>query len=207
MSSRTVQGRACSTPACRHCPTPLRRTMSPHCATSFRTWSGGSKGVDSPAVAHAAVQAAVAEARRRLPALPLFAGGRSFGGRMTSQAQAISPLEGVRGLAFVAFPLHPAGAPGVERAYHLADVTVPILFLQGTRDKLAELHLVRSVVETLGPAPRCMWWTTQIIRSTCARPPAGPTRRSCSSWHGRCRRGSSPKESSCALPEQAQECL
>ncbi len=110
-----------------------------------------SKRVDSPAVAHAAVQAAVAEARRRLPALPLFAGGRSFGGRMTSQAQAISPLDGVRGLAFVAFPLHPAGAPGVERAQHLADVTVPILFLQGTRDKLAELHLLRSVVETLGP--------------------------------------------------------
>jgi uncharacterized protein len=111
----------------------------------------GSRRVDSPAVAHAAVQAAVAEARRRLPALPLFAGGRSFGGRMTSQAQAISPLDGVRGLAFVAFPLHPAGAPGVERARHLADVTVPILFLQGTRDKLAELHLLRSVVETLGP--------------------------------------------------------
>ena len=111
----------------------------------------GSKRVDSPAVAHAAVQAAVAEARRRLPALPLFAGGRSFGGRMTSQAQAISPLDGVRGLAFVAFPLHPAGTPGVERARHLADVTVPILFLQGTRDKLAELHLLRPVVETLGP--------------------------------------------------------
>ena len=99
----------------------------------------GSKRVDSPAVAHAAVRAAVAEARRRLPALPLFAGGRSFGGRMTSQAQAISPLDGVRGLAFVAFPLHPA------------DGTVPTLFLQGARDKLAELHLLRSVVETLGP--------------------------------------------------------
>ena len=75
----------------------------------------GSKRVDSPAVAHAAVQAAVAEARRRLPALPLFAGGRSFGGRMTSQAQAISPLDGVRGLAFVAFPLHPAGKPSISR--------------------------------------------------------------------------------------------
>jgi uncharacterized protein len=110
----------------------------------------GSKRVDSPVVAHAAVQAAVAEARRRLPALPLFAGGRSFGGRMTSQAQATSPLDGVRGLAFVAFPLHPAGAPDTERAQHLADVKVPMLFLQGTRDKLAELHLLRSVVDTLG---------------------------------------------------------
>ncbi|MDR5776446.1 MULTISPECIES: alpha/beta family hydrolase [unclassified Caballeronia] len=111
----------------------------------------GSKRVDSPAVAHAAVRAAVADARRRLPALPLFAGGRSFGGRMTSQAQAISPLDGVRGLVFVAFPLHPAGKPGVERAKHLADVMVPMLFLQGTRDKLAELHLLRSVVEPLAP--------------------------------------------------------
>jgi uncharacterized protein len=111
----------------------------------------GSKRVDSPAVAHAAVRAAVAEARRRVPTLPLFAGGRSFGGRMTSQAQAISPLDGVRGLVIVAFPLHPAGKPGVERAKHLADVMVPMLFLQGTRDKLAELHLLRSVVEPLRP--------------------------------------------------------
>ena len=111
----------------------------------------GSKRVDSPAVAHAAVRAAVEEARRRLPALPLFAGGRSFGGRMTSQAQAICPLDGVRGLAFIAFPLHPAGKPGVERAQHLADVTVPKLFLQGTRDKLADLPLLRSVVEPLRP--------------------------------------------------------
>src|ERR1700744_5728865 len=149
MSSRTVPGRACSTPACRHWPTRLRRQMSPHCATSFRTWSGAPGGGAPPAVAHAAVGAPGAEPRRRFPALPLFAGGRSFGGRMTSQAQAISPLDGVRGLAFVAFPLHPAGAPGVERARHLADVTVPILFLQGTRDKLAELHLLRSVVGTL----------------------------------------------------------
>jgi uncharacterized protein len=111
----------------------------------------GSKRVDSPVAAHAAVQAAVAEAFRRLPTLPLFAGGRLFGGCMTSQVQAISPLEGVRGLAFVAFPLHPAGAPGVERAQHLADITVPMRFLQGTRDKLAELHLLRSIVEPLGP--------------------------------------------------------
>jgi predicted alpha/beta-hydrolase family hydrolase len=110
----------------------------------------GSKRVDAPPVAHAAVRAAVAEASRRLPTLPLFAGGRSFGGRMTSQAQALAPLAGVRGLAFVAFPLHPAGKPGVERAQHLADVTIPMLFLQGTRDELADLVLLRSVVEPLG---------------------------------------------------------
>jgi len=110
----------------------------------------GSRRVDAPAVAHAAVRAAVAEARRRRPELPLFAGGRSFGGRMTSQAQALAPLEGVRGLAFVAFPLHPAGKPGIERAQHLADVAVPMLFLQGSRDELAELGLLRSVVEPLG---------------------------------------------------------
>jgi predicted alpha/beta-hydrolase family hydrolase len=111
----------------------------------------GSKRVDSPPVAHAAVRAAVAEARRRRPALPLFAGGRSFGGRMTSQAQALAPLEGVRGLAFVGFPLHPAGKPGVERAHHLADVAIPMLFLQGTRDELAELSLLKSVVAPLAP--------------------------------------------------------
>lgn len=110
----------------------------------------GSKRVDAPPVAHAAVRAAVAEARRRLR-LPLFAGGRSFGGRMTSQAQALAPLEGVRGLAFVGFPLHPAGKPGVERARHLADVTIPMLLLQGTRDALAELPLLRAVVEPLAP--------------------------------------------------------
>lgn len=109
----------------------------------------GSKRVDAPPVAHAAVRAAVAEARRRLPHVPLFAGGRSFGGRMTSQAQALAPLQGMRGLAFVGFPLHPAGKPGVERARHLADVTIPMLFLQGTRDALAELPLLEAVVEPL----------------------------------------------------------
>jgi hypothetical protein len=82
--------------------------------------------------------------------LPLFAGGRSFGGRMTSQAQAITPLEGVRGLVFFAFPLHPAGKPSTERAAHLAGVRVPMLFLQGTKDTLAELDLLRPVVEGLG---------------------------------------------------------
>ena len=110
----------------------------------------GGKRVDPPAVAQAAVRAAAAEARRLAPTLPLFAGGRSFGGRMTSQAQAAEPLEGVRGLVFFAFPLHPAGKPSTERAAHLADVTVPMLFLQGTKDTLAELDLLRPVVEGLG---------------------------------------------------------
>lgn len=110
----------------------------------------GSKRPDPPAVAHAAVGAAVAEAAKVCPGLPLFAGGKSFGGRMTSQAQAASPLDGVIGLAFFGFPLHPAGKPSRERANHLADVTVPMLFLQGTRDALAELSLLEPVVKGLG---------------------------------------------------------
>jgi uncharacterized protein len=110
----------------------------------------GSKRPDSPAVAHAAVRAAVAAARERLPRTPLFAGGKSFGGRMTSQAQAAAPMGGVRGLVFVGFPLHPAGKPGIERAAHLAEVEVPMLFLQGTRDELAELALLQGVVQGLG---------------------------------------------------------
>jgi predicted alpha/beta-hydrolase family hydrolase len=110
----------------------------------------GSRRPDTPRVAHAAVRAAVVEAAQRLPGLPLFAGGKSFGGRMTSQAQAAAPLPGVRGLAFVGFPLHPAGKPGVERAAHLAAVKVPMLFLQGTRDELADLALLQGVVQDLG---------------------------------------------------------
>jgi predicted alpha/beta-hydrolase family hydrolase len=110
----------------------------------------GSKRPDPPAVAQAAVRAAVEEAAGKLPGLPLFAGGKSFGGRMTSQAQAAKPLAGVRGLVFVGFPLHPAGKPGTERAKHLAQVELPMLFLQGTRDELADLELVRSVVTPLG---------------------------------------------------------
>lgn len=109
----------------------------------------GSKRPDSPAVAHAAVRAAVADAARRAPTLPLFAGGKSFGGRMTSQAQALQPLPGVRGLVFFGYPLHPAGKPSVERAAHLAHVTVPMLFLQGSRDTLAEVDLLRPVVAGL----------------------------------------------------------
>jgi uncharacterized protein len=110
-----------------------------------------SRRPDPPAIAHAAVRAAVAEAARRCAGLPLVAGGKSFGGRMTSQAQAKAPLAGVRGLAFFGFPLHPAGKPSNDRAKHLADVQIPMLFLQGTRDALAELKLLKPVVKSLGP--------------------------------------------------------
>jgi predicted alpha/beta-hydrolase family hydrolase len=110
----------------------------------------GSKRPDPPAVAHAAVRAAVAQAAAQCAGLALFAGGKSFGGRMTSQAQAKAALPGVHGLVFVGFPLHPAGKPEVERAEHLSAVGLPMLFLQGTRDELADLDLMRSVVDGLG---------------------------------------------------------
>ena len=110
----------------------------------------GSKRPDPPQIAHAAVRAAVAEAARVAPDLPLFAGGRSFGGRMTSQAQAEAALPGVRGLAFIGFPLHPAGKPGIERAEHLQRVQVPMLFVSATGDALAELDLLEPVVAALG---------------------------------------------------------
>jgi hypothetical protein len=110
----------------------------------------GSKRPDAPAIAQAAVRAAVAEAARCCPGLLLIAGGKSFGGRMTSQAQARVPLAGVDGLAFLGFPLHPSGKPSSDRAKHLSDVRVPMLFLQGTRDNLAELRLLEPVVESLG---------------------------------------------------------
>ena len=109
-----------------------------------------SRRPDPPRIAHAAVRAAVEEAGRRLPKLPLIAGGKSFGGRMTSQAQAASPLPGVRGLVFLGFPLHPAGRPSDERARHLLDVQIPMLFLQGTRDDLASLDLLRPLIRRLG---------------------------------------------------------
>jgi uncharacterized protein len=112
----------------------------------------GSRRPDPPAVAHATVRAAVAEAGRSCPGLPLIAGGKSFGGRMTSQAQAIAPLAGVRGLAFLGFPLHPAGKPSSDRAKHLAEVRVPMLFMQGTRDTLAEVTQIEPVVTSLGPS-------------------------------------------------------
>ena len=117
---------------------------------NFLYMERGSKRPDAPALAHAAVRAAVDQAGRLAPALPLFAGGKSFGGRMTSQAQAAAALPGVRGLVFFAFPLHPAGKPGDERAKHLSDVALPMLFLQGTNDALATLDLLRPVVAKLG---------------------------------------------------------
>jgi predicted alpha/beta-hydrolase family hydrolase len=111
----------------------------------------GSRRPDRPPLCHAAVRAAVAEATRLAPGLPLFAGGRSFGGRMTSQAQALEPLAGVRGLAFLGFPLHPPGSPSDARATHLHAVQIPMLFLQGTRDALADGALLEALIARLGP--------------------------------------------------------
>jgi predicted alpha/beta-hydrolase family hydrolase len=105
---------------------------------------------DPPAVAHASIRAAVQEAARQCPGLKLVAGGKSFGGRMTSQAQSKAPLPGVKGLAFLGFPLHADGKPSAERAEHLAGVSIPMLFLQGTRDKLADLGTLKPVIADLG---------------------------------------------------------
>jgi predicted alpha/beta-hydrolase family hydrolase len=117
---------------------------------NFPYMEAGGKRVDAPAVCHATIRAAVAEATRLMPKLPLIAGGKSFGGRMTSQAQALEALPGVRGLAFLGFPLHPPGKPSVERAAHLADIKVPLLFLQGTKDEFADLELLEAMVAKLG---------------------------------------------------------
>jgi hypothetical protein len=111
----------------------------------------GGKRPDSPKLAHATVRAAVAQAARLMPALALIAGGKSFGGRMTSQTQAASALPGVRGLVFLGFPLHPGGRPSEERAVHLSQIEVPMLFLQGTRDRLADLGLLERLMERMGP--------------------------------------------------------
>lgn len=110
----------------------------------------GSGRVDPPAIAQATVRRAVHEASRVAPSLPLFAGGKSYGGRMTSGAQAADPLPSVSGLVFVGFPLHPADRPGTDRAVHLSSVSIPMLFLQGTRDTLARLDLIEGVVRGLG---------------------------------------------------------
>lgn len=117
---------------------------------NFLYMERGSGRPDSPALAHQAVRAAVAKASELAPELPLFAGGKSFGGRMTSQAQALDPLPHVRGLIFFGFPLHPAGKPSDERAKHLDDVAIPMLFLQGTNDALASLDLLKPVAKKLG---------------------------------------------------------
>ena len=134
--------------------TALRRgspsAASPRYAISFHTWNEAPSGPTLPHLRMRRSAAAVAEAARLAPALPLLAGGKSFGGRMTSQAQAASPLPGVRGLAFLGFPLHPAGRPSDARAEHLFGVEVPILFLQGSRDKLADLELLQRLIARLG---------------------------------------------------------
>jgi uncharacterized protein len=115
----------------------------------FPYMESGSRRPHPPARCHQTVRAAVAAAHELMPQLPLFAGGKSFGGRMTSQAQAIAPLPDVRGLCFFGFPLHPPGKPSITRAEHLAAIKVPMLFLQGTRDELADLALLRGVVKHL----------------------------------------------------------
>lgn len=116
----------------------------------FPYMESGSKRPDAPELARATVRAAVAEASRRVPGLALFAGGKSYGGRMTSQAQADAPLPGVRGLIFLGFPLHPPGRPSTERIEHLSKVQCRMLFLQGTRDEFAELQLLQTVTKDLG---------------------------------------------------------
>jgi predicted alpha/beta-hydrolase family hydrolase len=131
-----------------------------HIATlryQFPYMERGSKRPDQPKVAHAAVRAAVAEAVRTWPALPLIAGGKSFGGRMTSQAQAAAPLPGVAGLVFLGFPLHAAGKPSIERAQHLAAIKIPMLFVQGTRDEMADVSLIESTVGALGARATLHW--------------------------------------------------
>jgi predicted alpha/beta-hydrolase family hydrolase len=112
---------------------------------------------DPPAVCHATVRAAVAAAAKRAPTLQLIAGGKSFGGRMTSQAQASEPLEGVKGLAFLGFPLHAAGKPTSARAAHLSQIKIPMLFLQGEKDKLAQAELLKPLITELGPKATLLW--------------------------------------------------
>jgi predicted alpha/beta-hydrolase family hydrolase len=118
----------------------------------FPYMEAGRKRPDPSALCHATVRAAVEKAHQLAPSLPLFAGGKSFGGRMTSQAQAELPLPGVRGLVFLGFPLHPAGRPAIDRADHLFNVKIPMLFLQGTRDTLAETRLLKPLARRLGKA-------------------------------------------------------
>ena len=117
----------------------------------FAYMEQGRKSPDRLPAAMARVREAVAEAARVAPGVPLLAGGKSFGGRMTSSAQAEAPLDGVRGLVFFGWPLHPPGKPGTDRAGHLPLVKVPMLFLQGTRDEFAQLELLQPLIELLGP--------------------------------------------------------
>jgi uncharacterized protein len=116
----------------------------------FPYMAAGKKRVDAAPVAEQAVRDVWHAAAKKLGDVPRFAGGKSFGGRMTSRAHAAQPLPDLRGIAFLGFPLHPAGAPGVERAKHLAQTTGPLLFVQGTRDDLADLTLLEPIVKALG---------------------------------------------------------
>ncbi len=116
----------------------------------FPYMQAGSRRTDTPGLCHATIRAAVREAAQRANGAPLFAGGRSFGGRMSSQAQSVSALPGVLGLAFVGFPLHPAARPSQDRAQHLLGLTLPLLFLQGTRDELADPGLLQDLIVRLG---------------------------------------------------------
>jgi predicted alpha/beta-hydrolase family hydrolase len=120
----------------------------------FPYMARGSRRPDSPPLCHATVRAAVEAARRIAPTFPIIAGGKSFGGRMTSQAQASDPLSGVRGLVFLGFPLHPPKEPSAARAAHLARIEVPMLFLQGTRDEFATPAHLMPVIESLGVRAR-----------------------------------------------------
>jgi len=137
-----------------------------------------SKRPDAPKVAQATVRAAVAQASHLVPKLALVAGGKSFGGRMTSQAQAQSPLPGVRGLAFLGFPLHAAGRPSVERGKHLFEVAIPMLFLQGTRDALANADLMEELVHQLARVRLLNCSPMPIIPSTSRRAAGAKMRRS-----------------------------
>jgi uncharacterized protein len=132
----------------------LSAGLAAHGVASFRYrfpyTERGSKRPDPPALLEATVRSAVEAAADLAGPLPLLAGGKSMGGRMTSQAAAKEPLPGIRGIAFFGFPLHPIGKPGAERAAHLNDVEVPMLFLQGSRDRLAELELLEPVIQRLG---------------------------------------------------------
>ncbi|NOT49551.1 MAG: alpha/beta hydrolase [Acidobacteria bacterium] len=138
--------------------TPLLQTISEHLAdqkiATFRynfPYSEKGGGRNSQATVTETIRSAVTAAREACPDLPVLAGGHSFSGRMTSTAQADSPINGVKGLVFFSFPLHPAGEPAITRAEHLAKVEIPMLFLSGTRDALAELDLLQPVIQNLGP--------------------------------------------------------
>jgi predicted alpha/beta-hydrolase family hydrolase len=148
--SRTGRAPEWRTRSCTPLPAGLAERGIATLRYQFPYMEERAKRPDPPQLAHATVRAAAAQAARLAPTLPLVAGGKSFGGRMTSQAQAASALPGVRGLAFLGFPLHPVKRPSEERAEHLFDVRVPMLFLQGARDQLVDQQLLSAVTKRLG---------------------------------------------------------